>query len=293
MRLAVTGRDGQVARSLEALAAGRDDLDVTFLARPDFDLSDPTSIRRAVTALDVDLLVSAAAYTAVDRAEDEPETAHAVNATGPGILAEAAAERDIPLVHLSTDYVYSGAMDRPYRESDATGPVSAYGRTKLAGEEAIAAASNRHVILRTAWVYSPFGVNFVKTMLRLAAGRDEISVVSDQWGNPTAAADIAEAIVVAGKAIIDQPAISTGAFHFAGTGETSWSGFAAEIMRLSAKMDGPTATIRPIPTSAYPTRAARPANSRLDTRKFEAAFAWKAPNWQASLEGSVAAILKS
>ena len=175
MRLLVTGTAGQVARSLLERGAGHRDVEVVALGRPDLDLERPASVRTAIEAARPDIVVSAAAYTAVDKAEDEPDLAYAVNAAGAGAVAAAAAGLGVPVIHLSTDYVFGGDADRPYGETDATAPMGGYGRTKLAGESAVAEANPRHLILRTAWVYSPFGRNFVKTMLRLAADRDEIA----------------------------------------------------------------------------------------------------------------------
>ncbi|RWD49471.1 MAG: dTDP-4-dehydrorhamnose reductase, partial [Mesorhizobium sp.] len=192
MRLAVTGREGQVAASL--IERGGRDVEVVAIGRPALDLTRPETIFAALEAVRPDIVVAAAAYTAVDQAEDEKDLAFAINAAGAGKVAEAAAKLCVPVVQLSTDYVFDGTKDGAYVETDATAPLGVYGASKLAGEEAVAAANPRHLILRTAWVYSPFGKNFVKTMLRLAADRDEISVVADQWGNPTSALDTADAI---------------------------------------------------------------------------------------------------
>ena len=194
MRILVTGRQGQVVSSLIEAAAGRPRLEIIAAGRPELDLADPASVHAAIQAARPDIVVSAAAYTAVDQAEDEPEIAAAINERGAGAVAAAAAGIGAPVIHLSTDYVFSGGGERPYREDDPAAPIGVYGATKLAGERAVAAANPRHLILRTAWVYSVYGKNFVKTMLRLAADRDSLSVVADQWGNPTSAHDIADAI---------------------------------------------------------------------------------------------------
>ena len=183
MRIVVTGREGQVARSLVERGTMCDGVEVITVARPQLDLTRPETIMVALAAARPDIVVSAAAYTAVDQAEDEPELARAINAVGAGAVAEAAAKLGVPVIHLSTDYVFDGRSERPYTEGDLPAPQSVYGATKLAGEKAVAEANPHHLILRTAWVYSPFGKNFVKTMLRLAAERDEIAVVADQWGN--------------------------------------------------------------------------------------------------------------
>ncbi len=281
MRILVTGSGGQVAQSLAERAGGHD---LIFAARPDFDLADPASIERVVTTVHPDLIVSAAAYTAVDQAEDEPALAMAVNGEGPGVLARAGARIGAPIIHLSTDYVFDGSLDRPWREDDPVAPLGVYGATKLAGEQAVRASGARHVIVRTAWVYSPFGANFVKTMLRLAASRDSLGVVEDQRGCPTSAFDIADAILgIVSSLERDAAGTRDGVYHFAGTGETSWAGFARAIFAQSAALGGPSAEVNGIPSSAYPTRARRPTNSTLDCERFAEAFGIRAPDWRVSL----------
>jgi dTDP-4-dehydrorhamnose reductase len=283
VRLAVTGRDGQVAASLLEAGQAHAGAEVIAIGQPELDLARPQTVIDAIAAAKPDIVVSAAAYTAVDQAEDEPDLAFAVNATGAGKVAEAAARLGVPIIHLSTDYVFDGNAPHAYVETDATAPLGVYGASKLAGEQAVAAAGPRHLILRTAWVYSPFGKNFVKTMLRLAADRDEISVVADQWGNPTSALDITEAILHAATVLLDDKSFSAcGTFHLAGTGETNWSGFAREILDTSRVSGGPWANVRDIATKDYPTKARRPANSRLSSAKFASAFGWTVPDWRAS-----------
>ncbi|TPJ77783.1 dTDP-4-dehydrorhamnose reductase [Mesorhizobium sp. B2-6-2] len=285
MRLAVTGREGQVAASLVEAARGRDDVEVVAVGRPALDLARPDTVLAALEAARPDIVVSAAAYTAVDQAEDDNDLAFAVNATGAGKVAQAAARLGVPVIHLSTDYVFDGAKHGAYVETDPTAPLGVYGASKLAGEEAVAAANPRHLILRTAWVYSPFGRNFVRTMLRLAADRDEISVVADQWGNPTSALDIADAILhAAPKLVGDSNFAAFGIYHLAGAGDTNWSGFARHILDTSRAFGGPHASVREIATADYPTKARRPQNSRLSSAKFEAAFGWQAPGWRVSAE---------
>lgn len=280
MKILVTGSEGQVARAIaERFGAHQ----CVFTTRDTLDLADPASIERTIVATAPALVISAGAYTAVDRAEEEPALAMAVNGHAPGVIGAAAARIGAPVLHLSTDYVFDGSLDRPWREDDPVSPLGAYGASKLAGERALAESGARFAILRTAWVYSPFGHNFVKTMLRLAATRDTLSVVEDQFGCPTSAHDIADALL----AVIArwQTAPDAGVnqiFHFAGSGETSWAGFARAIFAASAAAGGPSAEVLGIPTSAYPTPARRPTNSRLDCTRFTEIFAYRAPKWEES-----------
>jgi dTDP-4-dehydrorhamnose reductase len=280
--VAITGRDGQVVRSVLERASRRDELDIVTLARPELDLADLTTIGPAIRAARPDIVISAAAYTAVDKAEDESQLAHRINGEAPGVIGEAARVVNAPVLHLSTDYVYPGDLDRPYQESDAVGPTSVYGRTKLAGELALAATQPAHLILRTAWVYSPFGKNFLKTMLTLAGTRERISVVDDQIGNPTSAFDIADALLAAVDRWSSGSDPVFGTYHLAGTGGVSWCGFAREIMSVSKALGGPAAQIDAIPSSAFPSKVARPANSRLDSTRFERAFGYRSPAWEDS-----------
>jgi dTDP-4-dehydrorhamnose reductase len=290
MRILVTGRNGQVAQSLAERVGAAHEL--VFADRPGFDLADAASIMRTVEQARPDLVFSVAAFTAVDKAESERGLAMAVNGEGPGVLARAAAAIGAPIVHLSTDYVFDGSSGRPYRESDPVAPLGVYGETKLAGEQAIAASGARFAILRTAWVYSPFGNNFVKTMLRLAADRDELTVVDDQHGCPTSAMDIAAAMFRVADVWATEPGHGGDAiYHLAGNGDTNWADFARAIMAFSAARGGPSASVRGIPTSAYPTPARRPANSRLDSGRFAKAFGYRAPEWRASLEPVVARLI--
>lgn len=282
MKLLVTGKAGQVVQSLQERAGP--DFSVAMAARPEFDLGNPDAISALLDRERPDLVVSAAAYTAVDKAESEPELAHQVNAVGAGIVAAAAAKAGIPIIHLSTDYVYPGNKAQPYVESDPTGPLSVYGKTKLEGEQRVASANPQHVILRTAWVYSPFGNNFVRTMLRLAATRDTLGIVSDQFGNPTSALDIADAILSIAARVQRPDEAHYGVFHVAGSGETNWSGFARAIFSESRAVGGPAAEVNDITTSDYPTPAQRPANSRLDCSRLMAVYGWKSPDWRDSIK---------
>ena len=292
MRIVVTGKTGQVSRSLIERASASGSVDVVALGRPELDLLDATSTAKSIAAARPDVVVSAAAYTAVDRAEDESELAHAVNAVGAGRVAEAAAEAGAPVIHLSTDYVFGGTGEEPHGEDDDAGPLGVYGQSKLAGERAAMAANPRHVILRTAWLYSPFGSNFVRPVRRLATRRDEIPVVADQWGNPTSALDVADGILRIARMLNDQPAaFPAGIYHLAGAGATNWSGLARHVFAVSRARGGPHATVRDVATSDYPTRARRPANSRLATAKFAATCGWIPPDWQQSAEEVVARLV--
>ncbi|RIY02839.1 dTDP-4-dehydrorhamnose reductase [Aureimonas flava] len=282
MRIVVTGREGQVVSALRERGplAG---VEIVALGRPELDLADPASVRRAILAAEPDAVISAAAYTAVDKAESEAELAHAVNAEGPGALAAAAAERGVPVVHLSTDYVFAGDKAGPYTEDDATGPVSVYGRTKLEGERRVAAAQPDHAILRTAWVYSPFGANFLKTMLRLAETRDAVNVVADQHGTPTSALDIADAaIAVARRLRADPDPALRGVFHLTGSGEATWADFAEAIFAERAARTGRPVAVGRIGTADYPTPARRPANSRLSGDKLARVHGIVLPDWRLS-----------
>ena len=288
MRIIVIGRDGQVARALAERAPAHG-AKAVLLGRPKLDLADPSGIEDILLDTGGDLVVNAAAYTAVDGAESEPELAQAVNGIGAGAVAGAAAAMNAPVIQISTDYVFDGTADRPYREDDATGPLGVYGSSKLLGEEAVADATDNHAILRTAWIYSPFGKNFVKTMLRLATERDEVGVVADQVGSPTSALDIADGVLTVGRNLVERPQEPAlrGVFHMAGGGFASWADFAREIFAVSARLGGPSAKVRPIGTADYPTPARRPANSRLDCGKLAGVHGVALPPWQESLEACI------
>lgn len=278
MKILVTGRDGQVAQSLAERASGHE---LVFAARPRFDLLDPSSIEKTIAEVRPELIISAAAYTSVDQAEDEPALAMAANGEAPGIIGRAAAKIDAPVLHLSTDYVFDGSGERAWKEDDATGPIGIYGKTKLAGEEALASSGAHYAIMRTAWVYSPFGNNFVKTMLRLAETRSALKVVADQYGNPTSALDIADALMAVVNRWQDDPLHGANAvYHFAGTGTTSWADFARAVFAESAKFGGLASGVNNIEAKDYPTKAARPANSRLDCVRFAQTFGYAAPRWE-------------
>ena len=277
-RILVTGGAGQVGQALSKQIRDRSD---TFLfpSRDAFDLLSEASMVNGLRELKPDLVLNLAAYTAVDRAEDEPEFCAAVNATAPAILARETRRLGVPLIHVSTDYVFSGELDRPYREDDATGPINVYGRTKLEGEQAIAAANPAHVIVRASWIISAYRANFVKTMLRLAADRDTLRVIDDQIGGPTSADDLASALLTIINRYGSKDGLAPGVFHFSNQGEASWADLAEAVMAAAASLKGVNARIERISTAEYPTKARRPRNSRLNTKKFHATYGHLARNW--------------
>jgi len=294
MRLLVTGREGQVARSLVERGSGRE-IEVITLARPAFDLSGKAEpIILQVEALNPDIIVSAAAYTQVDKAESEPDLAFAVNEHGVAAVARAARGLGIPLIHLSTDYVFDGCKAEPYVETDSTAPTGVYGSSKLAGEKAALIENDDCAILRTAWVYSPFGANFVKTMLRLAETRDEVGVVEDQRGNPTSALDIADAIFAVAENLISGKAPEhRGVFHMTAAGEATWADLASAAFEASAQAGGPSARVKRITTADFPTPAKRPANSRLDCSKLARDHGVRLPDWRESLQVVVERLVRT
>lgn len=290
IRVTVTGTQGQVALSLLERGLAHADIDVTALGRPDLDLERPETVEAALVAAKPGMVVNAAAYTAVDKAESEPDRAFAANRDGAGAVARAAARLGVPLIHLSTDYVYPGDKTVPYVETDATGPTSVYGRSKFEGEQAVLAVHPSALIFRTSWVYSPFGANFVKTMLRLAKDRDVIRVVDDQQGNPTSAIDIADAILRIAPSLIEGGE-KGGIYHCCGEGSTTWRGFAEAIFAESNRRCGPSAKVEGIPTSQYPTPARRPLNSRMETAAFRQRFGFGLQSWEDALSETVARLI--
>ncbi len=290
MRVAVTGAKGQVSTALVERAGPK--FEILALSRPALSLEDRDSVLAAIEAARPDVVVNAAAYTAVDRAESEEDLAMRVNGEGAGHVAEAAARIGAPLLHLSTDYVFDGELDRPYREDDPTGPTGAYGRSKLVGEERVAELCPDSAILRTAWVYSPFGGNFVRTMLRLNETRDEVGVVADQLGNPTSALDIADALLVIATRIRDDSSTALrGVFHMTGSGEATWADFAEAIFGEAHARGRRLTRVRRISSAEYPTSACRPANSRLDNEKLRLAYGVVLPDWRVSLAACCARLI--
>lgn len=297
MKILLLGKNGQVGwelqRSLaplgEVLALGRD-------GAPGLsgDFAHPESLAATVRDVAPDLIVNAAAHTAVDKAESEPELARAINALAPGVLAREAALLGALLVHYSTDYVFDGSGDAPWTEDAPTGPLSVYGATKLEGEQLIRDSGCRHLIFRTSWVYAARGGNFAKTMLKLAAERDALTIIDDQHGAPTGAELLADVTAHAARMALANPELA-GTYHLAAGGETTWHGYARHVIEFARAKGQPIKVapdaIRPVPTSAFPTPAKRPANSRLDTRKLQQAFGLVLPAWQRGVERMLNEIL--
>ncbi len=298
MKILLFGKDGQVGwelqRSLaplgELVALGRDSKGHCG------DFTDLDGIARTVRAIAPDVIVNAAAHTAVDRAESEPELARAINAAAPGVLAREAAATGAWLVHYSTDYVFDGSGERPWRETDATGPINVYGSTKLEGEQAIMQSGCRHLIFRTGWVYAARGGNFARTMLRLAQERDRLTVIADQIGAPTGADLLADVTAHAIRSVQRQPELG-GMYHLAAGGETSWHGYACFVVEFARQAGIPIKVapegIEAVPTSDFPTPAKRPHNSRLDTIKLQQAFGLHLPCWQTGVTRMLTEVLGS
>ncbi len=281
-RVLVTGGGGQVGREL-ALREGLAGLEITVEARTGLDVTNAASVRQALDRHRPDVVINSAAYTAVDRAETDHGTAFAVNEGGAAIMARECAGRGIALIHLSTDYVFDGSGSRPYLESDPPNPVGVYGRSKLAGERAVADLLERHIVMRTSWVYAAHGTNFVRTMLRLAGERDVLQVVDDQHGAPTWAGDIATATLCVTRRILNQGFADWGTYHYTARGRTSWHGLAQAIVDRAATVTGRRPRVDPVPTSAWPTAARRPANSSLDCSRIDRLVGPERPQWSASL----------
>lgn len=285
----LTGGGGQVGTEFRRLSPPG--FDVVAPGRDQMDMADPASIAEFVASRPWAAIVNSAAYTAVDRAETDAVNAWRVNALGPAALAQAARQIGAPLVHLSTDYVFDGAKTAPYVESDPVGPVGVYGASKEGGEQAVRTGAPRHVILRTAWVVSPHGGNFVKTMLRLGRERDRLTVVDDQHGCPTSATDIARALAVITRRLVEDADAPVGTYHFVNSGEATWCGFAREIFSQAGAAGRKVPLLEAIPTSAYPTPARRPANSRLDTARLTRDFGIEPRPWRAAVSEVVETLL--
>lgn len=278
----VFGAGGQLGRELAAQARGAG-VAVTALGHGEADIADAAAVARAVAAAAPSLIVNAAAYNAVDAAEGDLAAAMRANAEGPGVLAEAAARHGVPLVHVSTDYVFDGEKGSPYVEDDPTGPLSAYARSKAAGEEAVRRATPEHYILRTAWLYSIHGTNFVKLMVKLARERPELKAPDDQTGSPTAARDLADAILVLAAEGQDR----FGTYHLAGTGAATRHQWASAIVAAQAPFTGKNPPVLAVPASTFPAPARRPRYTALDSGKFAATFGFRARTWQEAVNDTV------
>jgi dTDP-4-dehydrorhamnose reductase len=294
MNVLILGTPGQLGHELMT-AAWPAGTELVGLAYPEFDMADPACVDRAVADHGCDVVVNATAYTAVDKAETERDLAYAINAAGVERLASACKAKGVPLLHVSTDYVFDGSKPhpQPYVESDPVCPVNTYGATKEAGEALLRAAWERHVIIRTSWVYASHGANFIKTMLRFGRERDEMKVVDDQHGAPTAAADLAAAIVSICGQVVGKTDAQWGTYHLTGAGWTTWAGFAEHVFQRLAQAEGKRPKLTRIATVDYPTPAARPANSRLDCAKIERAFGVKPPPWEQSVDRVLDELLAS
>lgn len=291
MRLLVVGGiDGQVALALSRMDAGGDE--IVIRGRPELDMLDPASMTAAINDVKPDAVACVGAFTAVDLAETERDLAMKLNADAPGHLARECAARGLPIVHVSTDYVFNGAKPGLWFETDQPDPKSVYGVTKLAGEQAVQAAGGRHAILRTSWVFASEGKNFVRTMLRMAGTRDRLTVVDDQIGHPTYAPFIADTILTVSRRMTSDASAPSGVYHMVGEGVTSWCGFANAIFEGSRARGGPSAVADPIPTSSYPTPATRPLNSALDTSKIARDYGVRMPHWRDGLSQCLDAIAR-
>ena len=286
MKILINGQHGQVSQELQRHLSHLGELVV--LGREQLDLAQPEQIRQQVQRIRPDLIINAAAHTAVDQAESEPQLAFAINASAPGILAEQALELGVPLIHYSTDYVFDGSKPAPYTEDDAPNPLGVYGKSKLAGEQAISAVQGQHLILRTSWVYSTHGRNFLLTMQRLLQEKPEMRIVADQIGAPTWAGTIARGTLALIERWQAGNAGAWGTYHLTAQGETSWFGFAQAIGAALREQGKPCANLLPIPSSAYPTPAARPLNSRLDCSRLQREWGVSQADWQTALRECLA-----
>ncbi len=289
----VSGRTGQVASAL-AESSAASEMGFAILGRSEMSILSRSQMRAAFDRVRPSLVINAAAFTDVDSAETAEVDAVALNAEAAAGLAEMAAEFDAPILHLSTDYVFDGTKTEAYLETDPVAPLGVYGRSKLLGEQLVAAAQPEHLILRTAWVYGRFGKNFVKTMLRVADGRDDLNVVDDQCGNPTSAHDIANALIrLADKYFEPDSRWAPGTYHMAGEGDATWADLATFIFKVSGECDGPTARVKRISSAEWPTPVTRPTNSRLNCGKLEQAFGIKLPHWKTSTRACVEQLIKT
>ncbi len=285
MRVLVTGCNGQVGYCLTNMLSKTDGVTLLAVDREELDITDQDAVATTVKEFKPTIIINAAAHTAVDRAEQEVELSYAINRDGPKFLAEAAQEVGAAVLHISTDYVFEGNKNGEYTETDITNPQGVYGASKLAGEIAVAEACDKHIILRTAWVFGEYGNNFVKTMLRLAQNRDELSIVGDQFGGPTYAGDIAGALIQIAERITKDEVVEYGVYHYSGLPHVSWYEFSHAIFDRALEFDVVTnkPSLTSIVTERYPTPAKRPSNSRLSTNKINSVFSIKASDWQSAL----------
>jgi dTDP-4-dehydrorhamnose reductase len=290
MRLLVAGWQSQIAHAVIEVAPGRADIEACAIGRPGLDICEVRTIERALNEIRPDIIINTAAYTDVDKAELEPQRALALNRDGARLLAESAARRDIPIIHISTDYVFSGMSAVPYVETDATAPATLYGRSKLEGEAAIQAANPKHIIVRTAWVYSPFGRNFVKTTLQRARKGETLRIVADQFGSPTYAPHLVEVILgIAARATRSgNGAVPWGVYHAAGNGRASWHEIAKQALVNAGDVRHLADRVEAIASADYPTRTQRPAMAALDCAKLEANFGLRLPDWSEGIAACVA-----
>lgn len=289
MRILVTGTSGQLACSLAARARGQ--AEVVLVGRPDLDLENPATFAPVLKSVAPDMVINAAAHTGVDQQEDEPEKAFRINAEAPAELARLTRLAGIPIVQVSTDYVFDGRTARPYVETDRPNPQTVYGRSKLAGEVAVRAGNPDHLVVRTAWVVSRHGRNFVKTMLSLAATRDRLQVVADQFGNPTCADDLADGLLAAAGAWRREGGFPRGLYHLAGQGRASWFELASHVLATSASLGGPSAVVEPISSEQWPTKAERPTCSELNSDAFQRDFGYRAGEWRTTVSSVVSELV--
>ncbi len=293
MKTFVTGANGQVGRELVKRGV-RQGLEIYAVDIEELDITDKKAVENVVVHSNISLVINAAAYTAVDKAETEPDSAFAVNRDGPSHLAFASLKKDIPLIHISTDYVFDGTKEKPYIETDEVAPLGVYGRSKEAGEAKVRAVLQKHIILRTAWLYSAHGQNFVKTMLSLGHDRQEIKVVDDQFGCPTFAGDLADAILLIANHIRKRHNIPWGTYHYCGRGITSWYRFAKVIFEIAGQYQPlEVKNVLPVSASEYPSKAKRPANSALDCSKIVKAFGVRHPLWEHSIKDMLRGVFTS
>lgn len=292
MKILVTGKNGQLARSLAVRAQGCG-IEMVFAGRPDFDLENPLTFAPLLKSAAPHMVINAAAHTGVDRQEDEPERAFRMNAEAPAELARLTRLAAIPIIQVSTDYVFDGKSGEPYVEQDEPNPKTVYGRSKLAGEQAIRSENPDHLVVRTAWVFSRYGRNFVKTILSAAQTRNRLQVVADQFGNPTEAHDLADGLLAAARFWRDHQGFPQGLYHLAGQGRANWYAVARQILKASKAMGGPIADVEPIASDQWVAKALRPANSELNSERFARDFGYRAGDWRDRVSSVVEDIVKT